>query len=203
MARRLAVVTIQPPGFGGRPSWRQRSTATVKASATASSASSTSPRRRIRVALEGTHLDVALARGRAALRDLQRLVEVLCLDHPEAAELLLGLRPRSVGDQGRALLVADGRGGLLGVQPAREHPRAALLQLLVEPVDLREHRLHDLRLGGREVALVVHRQQVLLHDVLLVPVTGRPGPRTAYERGAPGSTAWQKIASRSRGRVAA
>src|SRR3984885_109356 len=46
----LAVVTIQPPGVGGRPSDGQRSTATAKASWTASSARSMSPKTRTRVA---------------------------------------------------------------------------------------------------------------------------------------------------------
>ncbi len=45
-----AVVTIQPPGLGGRPSDGQRSTATAKASWTASSARSMSPKTRARVA---------------------------------------------------------------------------------------------------------------------------------------------------------
>src|ERR1022692_4894650 len=50
MARRRAVVTIQPPGLGGRPVSGHFCTATTKASWTASSASSMSPRRRTSVA---------------------------------------------------------------------------------------------------------------------------------------------------------
>src|ERR1700730_4450446 len=46
----LAVVTIQPPGLGGRPSDGQRSTATANASWTASAARSMSPKTRTRVA---------------------------------------------------------------------------------------------------------------------------------------------------------
>src|ERR1700736_4669097 len=44
----LAVVTIQPPGLGGRPSDGHRSTATANASWTASSARSMSPKTRTR-----------------------------------------------------------------------------------------------------------------------------------------------------------
>src|SRR3954468_18461011 len=50
MARFFAVVTIQPPGFGGAPSAGQRSDAIANASWTASSATSMSPKRRTRVA---------------------------------------------------------------------------------------------------------------------------------------------------------
>ena len=51
MARFLAVVTIQPAGFGGTPVSGQRSAATRNASWTASSATSMSPKRRTRVAI--------------------------------------------------------------------------------------------------------------------------------------------------------
>ncbi len=50
IAPRRAVVTIQPPGFGGVPAVGQRSSACTKASWTASSARVMSPRRRTRVA---------------------------------------------------------------------------------------------------------------------------------------------------------
>ena len=50
MARFLAVVVIQAPGFAGRPSRGQRSMATRNASWTASSARSKSPVSRMRVA---------------------------------------------------------------------------------------------------------------------------------------------------------
>ncbi len=51
IARRRAVVVIQPPGFAGRPSRGQRSSAIAKASWTASSAASTSPNARTNVAI--------------------------------------------------------------------------------------------------------------------------------------------------------
>src|SRR5215813_6081047 len=52
MARLRAVVTIQAPGLGGRPSDGHLATATANASWTASSAASMSPRKRIRVATQ-------------------------------------------------------------------------------------------------------------------------------------------------------
>jgi len=52
MARLRAVVVIQPPGFGGRPSSGHLSRATVNASCTASSATSMSPKMRIRAATD-------------------------------------------------------------------------------------------------------------------------------------------------------
>src|SRR5947208_17065471 len=50
MAHLRAVVVIQPPGLGGRPSIGHLRTATTNASCTASSATSMSPKIRIRVA---------------------------------------------------------------------------------------------------------------------------------------------------------
>ena len=52
MARLRAVVTIQPPGFGGIPVRGHRSAAIANASATASSARSMLPRTRISVAVQ-------------------------------------------------------------------------------------------------------------------------------------------------------
>src|SRR5215211_2847806 len=118
MARFRAVVTIQPPGFGGTPVSGHLWTATTKASCTASSATSRSPKRRVRAAtarpnssrkvastsavptatgsvlgvvLEGAHLHRALAGGAALGRPPQGVVEVLGLDDPEAAHVLLRL----------------------------------------------------------------------------------------------------------------
>src|SRR5947209_7307972 len=55
------------------------------------------------------HLDRAVAGARTLGRDRGRLVEVLGLDHVEAAELLAGLGERAVGCHG--LAVADANGG--------------------------------------------------------------------------------------------
>src|SRR5262245_60084386 len=120
IARLRAVVVIHPPGLGGTPSTGHRSLATRNASWTASSATSMLPKRRTRVAttrpdssrktlasavvstagtatdsgglvLEGPDLDRAHA-GRGRLGgEGERLVEVGRLDHPVAAEVLLGL----------------------------------------------------------------------------------------------------------------
>src|SRR5436190_9357588 len=52
MARLRAVVVIQPPGLGGRPSHSHARRATANASWTASSARSMSPKARIRAAID-------------------------------------------------------------------------------------------------------------------------------------------------------
>src|SRR5712692_10213068 len=52
MASVRAVVVIQPPGLGGRPSCGHLRSATANASCTASSATSMSPKTRIRVAAD-------------------------------------------------------------------------------------------------------------------------------------------------------
>ena len=118
IARFLAVVTIQPAGFGGTPVSGQRSDATRNASWTASSATSMSPKRRTRVAiawpdssrktcstvsaaadtglllrlvLERPHLDGRAAGDGRLAGPGQSGVEVGGLDDPEPAELLLRL----------------------------------------------------------------------------------------------------------------
>ena len=76
----------------------------------------------------------------------QRGVEVGRLDDPEAAEPLLGLGERAVGDDRLGAGGVDhGRGRLDGRQAAGEHPGALGLQLLVEAVDGLEDRLHLLQ----------------------------------------------------------
>src|SRR4051794_6238481 len=190
IARRTAVVVSQPPGLGGTPSTGQRSRAARSASPAASSATSRSPKRRVSeattrpnssrkirstsplilrqsFALERPHLDLATAGGRTLLRPLQRLVEVGGLDHPEAAEVLLRLGVRPVAHDRGVARVVHGRGLLDRRQAPREHPGARVADLLVEAVDGLEDRLHLLQ--GRElrVVVVVHRQQVLGHVVLL------------------------------------
>src|SRR5690242_21647628 len=73
-------------------------------------------------ALEGTDLDLAAAGQRAPRGDLQGLVQVGRLDHPEAAELLLGLGVRAVGDDLGAGGVVDDGGAARRLEPAGEHP---------------------------------------------------------------------------------
>src|SRR5262245_36889457 len=62
------------------------------------------------------HLDEAVLDVRAALGDRDRLAAVLHLHHEEAADHLLGLAERTVGDDDLALAGADARTLLLGVQ---------------------------------------------------------------------------------------
>src|SRR5258708_8081109 len=125
---------IQPAGLGGSPSAGHRCTAVVNASATASSATSMSPKTRTRTAtarpcsarntrsisdarsgskprsvlgdvLERTHLDGQGGRAGRLARPPERRLEVLCIDDPEPADVLLTLDVRAVG--GHHLPVAD------------------------------------------------------------------------------------------------
>src|SRR5512132_559734 len=109
MPLRRAVVMSHAPGFAGRPSRGQCSSAATSASCTHSSARSKSPRLRTKAAVslpassrkteataswvivvalmlhDRTDLDVAGER----LRDADRLVEVRHLDHRESSDMLL------------------------------------------------------------------------------------------------------------------
>src|SRR6476660_8243197 len=167
MARLRAVVVSQPPGLGGTPVSGHRSVATTNASWTISSAMSMSPKRRTRVAttrpdssrkirsssgasmagtdrslvLERTHLDRTHASDGALGRPLERGVEVGCLDDPEAAELLLGLRERTVRSHRFATGGANHCRDLGRVETAAEDPRAGLLEICVDLVHLLERLL--------------------------------------------------------------
>src|SRR4051794_5305288 len=130
IARLPAVVVSQPPGFGGTPDSGHFSSAATSASPAASSAMSMSPKRRTSeaisrpyssrktlstaavsrcmpvgsAALERTDLDLAAAGLGSLGRELERDVEVRGVDHPEAADDLLGLEVRAVGHHRRLTL---------------------------------------------------------------------------------------------------
>ena len=117
MARFRAVEINQPTGLSGSPSRGQRAAAIANASCAASSASSTSPRIPTSVAstrpqcsrkttssateqpfANGSYLDRADGLGLLQfLRDGERCVEVVGLDHDDPAQKLLALDERSVG----------------------------------------------------------------------------------------------------------
>ena len=149
---------IQPAGLGGTPSAGQRCTAATKASCTASSAASMSPRRRTRTATarpycsRKTPLDlprrarpvvepVRRTAGRAAPRSgawspggppapLERGVQVRHVDDREAAEVLLALGVRTVGDEHVAVHGAQhGRASGSCRPPANTHAPAACISL--------------------------------------------------------------------------
>src|SRR5438105_1299528 len=179
IARLRAVVMIHPAGLGGTPAEGQRCTATTNASWTASSATSMSPKARTRTAtarpycsrntrsiseacsadtrlsalgvlLEGTYLDRAPAGPGRPGGPPEGGVEVVCPDHPEAADVLLAFGERAVGGEDLAVLDSDdGRGGRR-MEPAAEHPGAGRLELGVEGVDVAIDRLHLLGRWGRD-----------------------------------------------------
>src|SRR5215831_13377740 len=193
IARFRAVMMIHPAGLGGIPAGGHRSNATVNASWTDSSARSMSPSTRTSTAtarpyslrktcsiavwstdgtgpsvlgflLERAHLD----RRGAGLRGLggpgQRGVEVLGLDHPEPADVLLALGERAVGHQHFAVLDPDHRRGARRVQASGEHPGPGGLDLRVQRVYPLVHRLHFFRRRGRAAVIdELHAEQVLLH----------------------------------------
>ena len=131
IARLRAVVMIHPAGLGGTPLCGHRSSAAAKASCTASSALSMSPHTRTStdtarpyssrktrsISDDGEHRSrrrSAVAspwngrtsigsrrRARVAQPPLERVVEVGRLDDREAAEVLLALDERAVGEQRR------------------------------------------------------------------------------------------------------
>ena len=191
MALRLAVVVSHPPGLGGRPSSGHCSTAASRASAAASSATSMLPKRRIREATtrpyssrkirstscsdrvltrrqagsawNGRTSTLPLAGRRRLGRELEGGVQVSALQDPEAAEPLLGLRERSVGDDRRAARGVHRRGRLDRLEPTAEHPHAVGHQPLVERVHLGVHPLHLLGGGHGRALDGVHGQHVLGH----------------------------------------
>src|SRR5438270_9710687 len=214
IARLRAVVVIQPPGFGGRPSSGHLRSATVKASCTASSATSMSPKtrmsdatdrpdssRKIRPTSASSTPCTASGLGHVAERaDLDRLrdacgglrrpgersVEVRGLDDVEAAEVLLRLREGTVGGQHLTAGRAHDRGSVGFAQRAAEDPGAGRLQLLLEGADPL-HELPHLVVAHRGLSLAldaVDGQQVLRHGDPLCP-GGRVPPLTHYERASP------------------
>src|SRR5581483_2701343 len=106
--------------------------------------------------LDRPHFDGTQSRRRPLRCHAQRLVEIGGLDQEEAAELLLGLGERAVGDGSAAVAHLDRRGG------ARALQRLGRDQLMALPqrVDVLE------RLGAQRVPLVA-RQRVEL-GLLLV-----------------------------------
>src|SRR2546421_4435174 len=60
-----------------------------------------------RVGLERTHLDRAFAGDRSLLRPFEGRIEIGGADHPEAAEVFLGLGERPVGHHHVAAFRAD------------------------------------------------------------------------------------------------
>src|SRR4051812_46279811 len=206
IARRRAVVMIQPAGLGGTPSAGQRAEATANASWTASSATSMSPKTRTRTATarpyssrktrstsvtpvrrgaearsrlvrERPHLDWQRRRRRRPAPPCDGGVEVGRADDREAAQVLLALGERAVGHQDVAALDPQHRGRRRRVQPAGEDPGPGGAHLLVERGDVAADRLHVDVLGRRAVGLV-DAEQVLLH---LVPPWGGECPHPLYE----------------------
>src|SRR5215472_9375542 len=117
------------------------------------------PRSEGRDVLERADLDRQRGRGRRLARPRQRRVQVRRGDHVDPADVLLALGVRAVGDHA---VGAYDRGAARGVQAAGEHPRAAITQLLVEPVQVGRDPGYGLSAGHAAVGLV-DRKQVVRH----------------------------------------
>src|SRR5215217_3030652 len=99
---------------------------------------------------------------RRALGPLPGVVEIAHLEEDEAAELLLGLHERPVGDMAPAALHAHGRGRLRALEPLAGQKDARLARRLSEFVP-RRHRLLDLLglVDALDRLVAVQRQQHL------------------------------------------
>src|SRR3984957_13504890 len=170
----LAVVTIQPPGLGGRPSDGHRSTATAKASWTASSARSMSPKTRTRVATARPELSrktratslPALTRAVTAASEAAGSGPDIVCSAPSARRLLgVGhVLERADLDWPAARLRAPA-GGLKGLVQVGglDHPEAADLLLALGERAVGSDDLAALRADDRGG---VHREQAAAEDPL-------------------------------------
>src|SRR5882757_8740134 len=228
MARLRAVVVIQPPGLGGRPSPGHLDAAMANASCTASSATSMSPKARIRAAtdrpdssrkirpisaspvprtpsgpgfvLERPDLDRSPDDGARLGRPDERCIEILSGDDVEAAEVFPRLREWPVGRQHLAAGHAHDGGGAGFVQATAEDPRARRLHLRLQGHDLLVGLPH-LLVDHRLASLAIDAvdgQQVLRHGD---PPHGRalPASHSGYERVPPRLTPTRENSSEADG----
>src|SRR5262249_32269372 len=110
-------------------------------------------------------LDRALAGGRDLRRPLERLVERLCLDQVVAAELLLRLGERPVGDDLLAVADADGDALRRRLELVATNVRTALLELRQKRAVLLVQRGLVLVGQGPVRLLVAVDQQQVLHEM--------------------------------------
>src|ERR1700722_1354725 len=123
---------------------------------------------------ERPHLDRQPSHPDDPAAPLHRRVQILGLDDPEPADVLLALGVWTVGDQHLAALVTQHGGDGRRVQAAGEHPGARGLDLLVDRVELAHHLGQELRRRDGAFRLV-HVEQVLRHGFLLRLRRHRPG----------------------------
>src|SRR5439155_23629933 len=121
-------------------------------------------------------LDRSALRARDLRGPLNRLVEILALEEVEAAELLLGLREGTVGDQALAVAHPDGRRRRRGLQAGAGHEDPGRLDLLSElAVGLHDPR-SVLRGHRRQARLVLDDAEQVAHETswLRGAAPGRP-----------------------------
>src|SRR6185312_9340341 len=97
-------------------------------------------------------------------------VEVSGLDDGEAADVLLALGVRAVGDEHAVALGPHHGGGARRLQARGEDPRARGLEFPLPGADAVHHLAQDLGWRGRAVGLV-DAEQVAVHRDLLSPST--------------------------------
>src|SRR4051812_46880662 len=87
-------------------------------------------------------LDASALRSRDLGGVADRLVEVLAVEQVEAAQLLLRLRERAVGDEALAVLDAHGRRGRDGLERLTAYVGPVGRDLLAELAVAVHHRVH-------------------------------------------------------------
>jgi len=100
--------------------------------------------------------------ARHPARPAERGVEIVGLDHDEAADVLLAFGKGTIRREHVAVFHADDGCGAGRVQPAREHPYARALHLLPHGADLAHDGLEDLRWRRLAIGLI-HAEEILRH----------------------------------------
>src|SRR5258706_5986651 len=123
-----------------------------------------------RIEKDLSHLDLPPSGGDAFARPCHCLVHVRAFQYPKTPDVFLGLKVRSVGDEGSAIGLRSQR--LRGPKAASEFPDAGSNHLFIERVDLAARRF--VRLGRVEVVGEVTSNQILRHCLLLKWSSGGP-----------------------------
>src|SRR6266496_1329936 len=138
------------------------------------------PRRR---SLERPHLDLPIADLRRLGGQLERHIQIGCLPHPDAGEVLLGLQKGPVAEHRLLAPVVDDRGRVGVRESARENPVALGDQSFVERADGR------LSVRAAGVALVVYHGNQILHPKIISCGVKTAWPHPCYEHLRPDPTA--------------
>src|SRR5579859_1204656 len=126
---------------------------------------------------ELSHLDRPEPGDRMAGRDLDRFLEAAGLDHVEAADRLLRVRERPVGDERLAAADTDGSGSLRRRHLVADDPRVPRLEIVQPGEALGLLRPRRLVVGVHPLGVPADQQQVLHRWLLSGLSPGRRTPR--------------------------